>query len=182
MGIPSFPSKYYRNFLPASYAVAILSAYFLYRVSSLLFDRRPWREILLLLFFAGSVNTAAHAGTWGGWVLDCSPEEYQAAEWINRNTSPQAILIGNWYTNDFLRSLTLRRTLLCSEARSIVKYGMERSRIQIPILKQEASGILSYTDQHPSEYFILHRRTGGVYEKTKVQKVAVWGKKRDADL
>jgi hypothetical protein len=166
LGIPSFTSKYYRNFLPASYAVALLSSYFLYESVLFIVEHRWARTTLLFGFFLTSVHYARQGQTWGGWILNCSEEEYHAADWIKAQTPPDAVLIGNWYTNDFMRSLTLREILLVDYPRPIVQYAMDRIPLNIPILKPDPGAMLNYVDRHPGSYYLITSQWGpaGNYE------------------
>jgi len=178
LGIPSFTSKYYRNFLPASYAFAILSAYLLYDLALTIFENKALRTLLFSAFFLGSLRYAAYGKTWGEWVLNCSEEEFQAAEWIEKNAGKNSVLIGNWYTNDFMRSLTQRRVLYAFEARPIVKYGMDRVKLDIPVLKPDPEAVLAYVDRHPGDYYLMTSLWGppGVYgENSRFEKSAEFG-------
>ncbi|MHC4361156.1 MAG: hypothetical protein ACYSTN_10290, partial [Planctomycetota bacterium] len=66
--------------------------------------------------------------TWGNWPPSATAGEYRAADWINDYASKDAIIVCNWFTGDFIRSLTRRRTCISNYFRPEVRATLEREK------------------------------------------------------
>lgn len=159
-GFISFTSKYYRYILPISLSLSYLFVYFYWRLILRFFPRPRTRKRALAAALLLSLIIAAEGKTWGGWVLNCTPEEYAAADWINRHTPPDSILIANWYTGDYLRSLTRRPILFSDYARVEVREAMKRSHLKIPILPRSPQAVLDFVNRHPGSYYLVTAKWG----------------------
>lgn len=159
-GFISFTSKYYRYILPLSLSLSYLCVYFFWRLVLRFLQSSKARQRALVAGFALSLVIAAEGRTWGGWVLNCSPEEYAAADWINRNVPKDGILIANWYTGDYLRSLTKRSILFSDYARVEVREAMKKFDLKIPILPRNPQQVLEYTRKHPGNYYLVTAKWG----------------------
>jgi hypothetical protein len=141
-------------------------AYFVWR----LVDRwvkKDGRKIVVLALTTGlCLLVNAEAATWGGWVLNCTPEEYASADWINKNTKKDDIIIANWYTGDYLRSLTLRNIVISDYPRVEVRVAMDKFNLNIPILPRDPKKVLEYVQSHPGNYYLVTSKWGpwGKYE------------------
>lgn len=166
-GFISFTSKYYRYLLPISLSLSFMNAYFAWRVVLLLTEkyRRRVAMLTVMVFLAMGVN--ADGKTWGGWVLNCTPEEYSAADWIKHNTQPGDFIIANWYTGDYLRSLTKRHVIISDYPRVEVKVAKEKYDLKIPILPKDPFKVLDYVKEHPGNYYLVVAKWGpwGNYEQ-----------------
>ncbi len=165
-GFISFTSKYYRYLLPISLSLSCMFAYFVWR----LVDRwvkKDGRKIVVLALTTGlCLLINAEAATWGGWVLNCTPEEYASADWIRKNTKKDDIIIANWYTGDYLRSLTLRNIIISDYPRVEVRVAMDKFNLNIPILPRDPKKVLEYVQSHPGDYYLVTSKWGpwGKYE------------------
>ncbi|MDX1387192.1 MAG: hypothetical protein R3257_06345, partial [bacterium] len=166
-GIISFTSKYYRYLLPISLSLSVLCAYFLWRTNIRFFSSSSQRKVFLSLSLLVSLLIAADGKTWGGWRLNCTPEEYAAADWINQNTRPEDIIIANWYTGDYIRSLTKRRVIISEYPRPEVRQAMKKADLDIPILPRNPAKVIQYIQDHPGTYYLLKSKWGpwGSYDK-----------------
>lgn len=165
-GFISFTSKYYRYLLPISFSLSYLCAYFVWRVLLALTQNPRMQKMGLALVTLLAVVVGAEGRTWGGWVLNCTPEEYAAAKWINKNTQASDFIIANWYTGDYLRSLTKRRVIISDYPRIEVKVAKEKFNLDIPILPRNPRRVLDYTRDHPGTYYLVTAKWGpwGRYE------------------
>ncbi len=159
-GFISFTSKYYRYILPLSFSASLLLAYGAWRLVIAWGKKaRQWRMGLALCILL-ALALSFEARTWGHWELDCSPEEYAAAHWINSHTDPDAILIANWYTGDFLRSLTKRRVLISDYPRIEVREALKRHPLALPILPRSPTKVWEYVAEHPGDYYVVSAKWG----------------------
>lgn len=159
-GFISFTSKYYRYLLPISLSLSCMFAYFVWRLILWMFrsPRARMAALVTATFLALVVN---HDGTtWGGWILNCTPEEYAAADWINKNASKDAKLIANWYTGDYLRSLTLRQVVISDYPRVEVRVAMDKFKLNIPILPRDPAKVLEYVQAQPGDYYLVTSKWG----------------------
>ncbi len=165
-GFISFTSKYYRYLLPISFSLSYLCAYFLWRIVLSLFSQAKGQNISLVLLTCLTLIVAKEGRPWGGWELNCTPEEYQAAAWIQKNTSPQDFIIANWYTGDYIRSLSKRNIIISDYPRIEVKVAQEKFNLKIPILPRDPKAVLEYIREHPGTYYLLVSKWGpwGKYE------------------
>ncbi len=159
-GFISFTSKYYRYLLPISLSLSCLFAYFLWRVICLLTKDSKARVVGLALAVLFAILVNKDGTTWGGWVLNCSPEEYAAADWINQHAAKDATLIANWYTGDYLRSLTLRNVVISDYPRVEVRAAMEKFKLNIPILPRETDKVLDYVRSQKGDYYLIAAKWG----------------------
>jgi len=166
-GFISFTSKYYRYLLPISLSLSFMSAYFLWRVVLLLFQKDNFKIAALTVVTGLAFVIGAEGKTWGNWVLNCTQEEYAAAEWINKNTDPNDYIIANWYTADYIRSLTQRRAIISDYPRVEVRVAKEKYDLKIPILPRNPRRVLAYVQKNPGTYYLLVSKWGpwGKYEK-----------------
>lgn len=166
-GFISFTSKYYRYLLPISLSLSCMFAYFAWRVILALArqDRKRLAGLVLATLLALAVNR--DGTTWGGWILNCTQEEYAAADWINKHAPKDAKLIANWYTGDYLRSLTLRNVVISDYARVEVRVAMEKFKLNTPILPRNPDKVLEYVRNNPGEYYLITAKWGP------------WGRYRD---
>jgi hypothetical protein len=165
-GFISFTSKYYRYLLPISLSISFMNAYFAWRLTLWLFAKYRVRIFALTIVTLLAIMVNAEGKTWGGWVLNCTPEEYAAADWINKNTQPGDFLIANWYTGDYLRSLTKRRVIISDYPRVEVKVAQDKFHLNIPILPKDPQKVVEYIQQHPGNYYLFTAKWGpwGRYE------------------
>jgi hypothetical protein len=166
-GFISFTSKYYRYILPISLSLSYLCVYFYWRLTLKIFSRPRSRIRALVVALVLSLIIAAEGKTWGSWVLNCTPEEYAAADWINQNTPSDSLLIANWYTGDYLRSLTKRRIVFSDYARVEVREAMKKFDLKIPILPKNPAAVLDYVEKNPGTYYLVTAKWGpwGEYSK-----------------
>ncbi|MFO1462272.1 MAG: hypothetical protein U1F66_00685 [bacterium] len=159
-GFISFTSKYYRYLLPISLSLSCMFAYFLWRLILAVTRERRARLIGLSLAVVLALLVNKDGTTWGGWVLNCSPEEYAAADWINKNLPKDATLIANWYTGDYLRSLTLRKVVISDYPRVEVRVAMEKFKLNIPILPRSPEAVLDYVNRQSGDYYLVTAKWG----------------------
>jgi hypothetical protein len=166
-GFISFTSKYYRYLLPISLSLSVLFAYFVWRLILLLTKVDRSRVILLTAATLLALVVNYEGRTWGGWVLNCTAEEYAAADWIVVNTRPEDFVIANWYTGDYLRSLTKRRVIISDYPRVEVRVAKEKFNLNIPILPRDPQKVVEYARQNPGTYYLVVSKWGpwGAYEK-----------------
>ncbi len=166
-GFISFTSKYYRYILPISLSLSFLTPYFLWRIILNLFRKDSVRVFSLSVVTLLTLIIAAEGRTWGGWVLNCTPEEYAAADWIKQNTQPSDIVIANWYTGDYLRSLTKRRIVISDYPRVEVEVARKKFNLDIPILPRNPEEVVKYVQENPGTYYLVVSKWGpwGKYEK-----------------
>jgi len=187
LSIPSFTSKIYRYYLLPSWSISMLAAWALVAgsdgLSKLMFKsdkdekaRSSVRKVLyIVLVVAVTLAYTAEPGIWGSsrkpgfsihptvwghWGMNCTEEEYKAADWINARTSEDALIITHWYTGDYIRSLTGRRIVLIDggervlrpEVRALQKMGI----LDIPMLSsREPEGIAEFSAEHDEEVYVL---------------------------
>lgn len=178
-GFVSFTSKYYRYLLPISMSQSVLFAYLLWRCIAWAAAKERMRVVLLSLATLIAVAVNVEGRTWGGWILNCTPEEYAAADWINKNTRPEDFIIANWYTADYLRSLTKRRMIISDYPRVEVRVAKERYNLDIPILPRDPAKVVEYAQQNPGTYYLVVSKWGpwGAYEKNpNFELLATFGK------
>ncbi len=166
-GFISFTSKYYRYLLPISLSLSVMAAYFLWRVVLRMFPRDKTRAWALGIIFFLALVINVEGKTWGGWVLNCTPEEYAGADWIKVNTDPADFIIANWYTGDYLRSLTKRRIIISDYPRVEVRVAKEKYNLEIPILPKDPAKVVEYVQKNPGSYYLFVAKWGpwGQYEK-----------------
>jgi len=166
-GFISFTSKYYRYLLPISLSLSCMFAYFYWRVVCALTKERRWKLVALALGVVFALIVNKDGTTWGGWVLNCSPEEFAAADWINQHAPKDATLIANWYTGDYLRSLTLRPVVISDYPRIEVRAAMDKFKLNIPILPREPNKVLEYVESQKGDYYLVTAKWGpwGHYEE-----------------
>jgi hypothetical protein len=166
-GFISFTSKYYRYLLPISLSLSFMFPYFFWRVM-LKFIHKPGNQMAALsIMTVLALVVGAEGKTWGGWVLNCTPEEYAAADWINKNTRPTDIIIANWYTGDYVRSLTKRRIIISDYPRVEVRVAKEKFNLNIPILPRDPQKVVQYVQGNPGTYYLMTSKWGpwGRYER-----------------
>ncbi len=158
MGYFSFTMYYYRHFIVLAHGIALMSAigciWAIQKIPAK--NHLPYYIVLLLL---GPAITS-HAKPWGNWMLNCSPEEYAAADWIKQNTSPEAIVIANWYTGDYLRSLTKRRTINSDYNRDEVAKAKKMTSLNIVTLAKQPEAMLAYIQKNPGDYYLVTSKWG----------------------
>ncbi|MCE9625765.1 MAG: hypothetical protein K8R69_10015, partial [Deltaproteobacteria bacterium] len=159
-GFISFTSKYYRYLLPISLSLSCMFAYFVWRLILLVARNFRPRVAALIVATVLALIVNKDGTTWGGWVLNCSPEEYAVADWINKNTPKDAIIVANWYTADYLRSLTLRRVVISDYPRVEVRVAMEKFKLNIPILPRDPEKVVEYGRAHPGDYYLVTAKWG----------------------
>jgi len=180
-GFISFTSKYYRYLLPISLSLSVLFAYFIWRFILFIADRDRVRFAFLIgaLLLAILVNYSGR--TWGNWSMNCTPEEFASADWINQNTDPSDIIIANWYTGDYLRSLTKRRIVISDYPRPEVAVAISKFKLKIPILPRNTDEVVKYTQEVPGTYYLVTSKWGpwGAYDKDpRFEPLASFGKDR----
>jgi len=180
-GFISFTSKYYRYLLPISLSLSVLFAYFIWRLILSISAKASTRIILLgaALVLATLVNFSGR--TWGNWSMNCTPEEFASADWINQNTDPSDFIIANWYTGDYLRSLTKRRIIISDYPRPEVAVAISKFKLKIPILPRNTDEVVKYTQDVPGTYYLVTSKWGpwGAYDKdARFELVASFGKDR----
>ncbi len=165
-GFISFTSKYYRYLLPISLSLSYLCAYSLWRTILFLFPQAKGQNIALVSLTVLTLIVARDGRPWGGWELNCTPEEYEAAAWIKQNTSPEDFIIANWYTGDYIRSLSKRNIIISDYPRVEVKVAQEKFNLKIPILPRDPKAVVEYVRKHPGKYYLLVSKWGpwGKYE------------------
>jgi|GEM_PF-2855482 len=146
--------------------LSLILAYGAWRLNHWLFAKDRYRvgALVITVFLALIVNIDGR--TWGGWVLNCSPEEYSSADWLVKNTAPEDFVIANWYTGDYLRSLSKRRIIISDYPRVEVKVAKEKFDLKIPILPKEPAKMLEYIREHPGNYYLVTAQWGpwGMYD------------------
>ncbi|HCU24698.1 MAG TPA: hypothetical protein DF383_06755 [Deltaproteobacteria bacterium] len=156
----SFTDKYYRYLLPLSLGLSMSSAYFFWRVVYFLRKKSSQRVTALVAVTLLALLIAREGKTWGGWVLNCSPAEYAAADWIRKNTQASDFIIANWYTGDYMRSLTKRRIIISNYPRTEVRAAKAKYPLEIPILPNDPQKVVEYIQKHPGTYYLLQSKWG----------------------
>lgn len=159
-GFVSFTSKYYRYLLPISLSLSCMFGYFVWRMVNRFIHKDGRKTFALIATTILCLVINAEAATWGGWVLNCTPEEYASADWINKNTKKDDIIIANWYTGDYLRSLTLRNIVISDYPRVEVRVAMDKFNLNIPILPRDPAKVLDYVESHPGNYYLVTSKWG----------------------
>src|SRR5262249_9410245 len=141
-------------------SLSYMNAYFIWRIIRFLFSSQKSLQVALLFATLFALLINQQGKTWGSWNLNCTPEEYEASDWILKNTDPQATIIANWYTGDYVRSLTERHILISDYPRIEVRIAMERSKLNIPILPKDPEQVINYTQEHSGNYYLLVSKWG----------------------
>jgi hypothetical protein len=137
-----------------------MTAYFWWRVILRFCSGESSKRVALGMATALALVIGAEGRTWGGWVLNCTPEEYAAAEWIRRHTAPSDFIIANWYTGDYVRSLSKRNIIISDYPRIEVRVAKEKFNLNIPILPRDPQKVVEYVEQHPGTYYLLVSKWG----------------------
>jgi hypothetical protein len=183
--IPSFTSKIYRYYLLPSWSVSLLAGWVLVAgsdgLSRLSFRRnekarkraRLVFNIVLVVVVTASYTTnpaiwgrsamadlSVHPRVWGHWGMNCTEEEYRAADWISARTPEDALIITHWYTGDYIRSLTGRTIVLADGAEGSLRPGVralkEMGKLDIPMLSsRRPEGMVKFSSEHEEEVYIL---------------------------
>ncbi len=170
LGVPSFTSKFYRYFLLPAFACAILSAYFIYRLYGPLARRvaRVKDEVLsklgsgalIIIVSLGLGIFVYNSKTWGNWPPSATVGEYRAADWINAYASKDAIIVCNWFTGDFIRSLTRRRICISNYFRPEVRATVERDKGLNTVLLKNTREIIEFAESRRQEVYLLKSKWG----------------------
>ncbi|MHC4912999.1 MAG: hypothetical protein ACYTE5_08350 [Planctomycetota bacterium] len=170
LGVPSFTQKFYRYFLLPAFACSILSGYFIYRVYRPLARRtaRVKDEVLrklgsvalIVIISLGLGILISKSKTWGNWPPSATVGEYRAADWINGYASKDAIIICNWFTGDFIRSLTRRRTCISNYFRPEVRATVKRAKGLNTVLLKNTREIIEFAESREQEVYLLKSKWG----------------------
>jgi hypothetical protein len=170
LGVPSFTSKFYRYFLLPAFACSILSGYLIFRLYGL-FARRLARvkdEVLsklgsgalIIIVSLGLCIFICNSKTWGNWPPSATVGEYRAADWINAYASRDAIIVCNWFTGDFIRSLTRRRICISNYFRPEVRATVERDKGLNTVLLKNTKEIIEFAQSRGKEVYLLKSKWG----------------------
>jgi hypothetical protein len=170
LGVPSFTSKFYRYFLLPAFACSILSGYFIFTVYGLLMRmaagikdevlRKLWSVALIIIISLGLGIFVYESKTWGNWPPSATVGEYRAADWINAYASKDAIIVCNWFTTDFVRSLTRRRTCISNYFRPEVRATVERDEGLNTVLLKNTREIVEFAESRGQEVYLLKSKWG----------------------
>jgi hypothetical protein len=170
LGVPSFTSKFYRYFLLPAFACSILSAYFIFALYRLLASRAAVVKdevasklvslALIIIISLGLGIFIYKSKTWGNWPPSATTGEYRAANWINNYASKDAIIVCNWFTGDFIRSLTVRRTCISNYFRPEVRATIEREKGLNTVLLKNARQIIEFAQSRGQEVYLLKSKWG----------------------
>lgn len=170
LGVPSFTSKFYRYFLLPAFVCSILSGYFIFRVYGLFMRmaagikdevlRKLWSVALIIIISAGLGIFVYEGKTWGNWPPSATVGEYRAADWINAYASKDAIIVCNWFTADFVRSLTRRRTCISNYFRPEVRATVERGKGLNTVLLKNTREIVEFAESRGQEVYLLKSKWG----------------------
>ncbi|MHC4148627.1 MAG: hypothetical protein ACYSR5_03990 [Planctomycetota bacterium] len=170
LGVPSFTSKFYRYFLLPAFACSILSAYFIFALYRLLASRAAALKdqvasklisLALIIIITLGLGIFIHESrTWGNWPPSATAGEYRAADWINDYASKDAIIVCNWFTGDFIRSLTRRRTCISNYFRPEVRATLEREKGLNTVLLKNARQIIEFAESRGQEVYLLKSKWG----------------------
>lgn len=170
LGVPSFTSKFYRYFLLPAFACSILSAYFIFRLYEPLARRtaRVKDEVLrklgsvalIVIISLGLGIFISKSKTWGNWPPSGAVGEYRAADWINMNASKDAIIVCNWFTGDFIRSLTKRQTCISNYFRPEVRATVKRAKGLNTVLLRNTREIIEFAESRVEEVYLLKSKWG----------------------
>jgi len=170
LGVPSFTSKFYRYFLLPAFACSILSAYFIFALYRLFANRAATvkDEVMsklvspaLIIIISLGLGIFIYKGkTWGNWPPSATAGEYRAADWVNDYASKDAIIVCNWFTGDFIRSLTRRRTCISNYFRPEVRATVEREKGLNTVLLKNARQIIEFAESRGQEVYLLKSKWG----------------------
>jgi hypothetical protein len=169
-GVPSFTSKFYRYFLLPAFVCSILSAYFIFAVYRLLASRaaavtggavpKPVSIALIIIISLGLGVFVYKSRSWGHWPPSATAGEYRAAEWLNNYAFKDSIIVCNWFTGDFIRSLTRRRTCISSYFRPEVRATVLREKGLKTVLLKNTREIIEFAESREEEVYLLKSKWG----------------------
>jgi hypothetical protein len=170
LGIPSFTSKFYRYFLLPAFSCSILSAYFIFTLYRL-FARgaatvtgemmSKLKSIALIIIISLGFGIFIYKSRiWGHWPPSATSGEYRAADWINDHAPKDAVIVCNWFTGDFIRSLTRRRICISNYFRPEVRATVEREKGLNTVLLKNAKEIIEFAESREAEVYLLKSKWG----------------------
>jgi hypothetical protein len=170
LGVPSFTSKFYRYFLLPAFSSSILSAYFIFTIYRLLMRKAAtatsekilkFSSLALIIIISLGLGIFVYkSSTWGRWPLSATPGEYRAADWINGHASKDAIIVCNWFTGDFIRSLTKRQICISNYFRPQVRIPAEREKGLNTVLLKNTKEIIEFAKSREVEFYLLKSKWG----------------------
>ncbi|MBI2335607.1 MAG: hypothetical protein HYU97_02455 [Deltaproteobacteria bacterium] len=163
-GFISFTMYYYRHFIPLAHLSALLIATLVVWLAT---QKETLKPYLVSASMIAALTISYKAKPWGTWGLNCSHEEYSSARWINQNAPSDAIIIANWFTGDFLRSLTKRQVIMSDYARDEVAKADKHTNLDIRILPKDTNKVIEYIQKNPGTYYLITSKWGpwGKYDE-----------------
>jgi len=131
-GFISFTMYYYRHFIPLTHLSALLIAIIIIWLAT-------QKELLKPYLVSVSI------------ILSM---------FINQNAPGDAIIIANWFTGDFLRSLTKRKVIMSDYARDEVAKADKHTNLNILILPKDTNKVVDYIQQNPGTYYLITSKWG----------------------
>lgn len=173
--LPSFTMKLYRYYLLPGWSVSMLAGWALIAVCDgaawwktrskpapakrLKFSRYLYAIVIAMVL---GLYTARPC-VWGHWGMNCTEEEYAAADWIKHYTSQDALIVTSWYSADFLRSLTGRRMVVIGKLRPELEIIDKVIPIERPPLSaKEPLGIIEFAARHKERVYLISGKHGPV--------------------
>jgi len=98
--------------------------------------------------------------TWGHWPPSATVGEFRAADWINDYASKDAVVVCNWFTGDFIRSLTRRQICVSNYFRGQVRAIIEREKGLKTVLLKNTNEIIKFAKSRQEEVYLLKSKWG----------------------